>query len=506
MARTTGRGWLPCVVLLFTADVLTSGVAGATVALASAELPQQLRYLTSAEYDLLDELFRVHVAYFLSSEVVTHFGFPMTAYKVGNRARFGYSNPTEWGYTWQSWIAAAERNVITQGEALIKLKQALSVLEQLQQDSGQSYRGFPYPFYKMTDPGGKDLPAPHRDPDPNVPSGDNALLYASLVILEGWARRVGDVELQELAARIRARMDFRIFLSSTDGRCLWLAHTLNALTGALSSSKWDIYADEGGVVAWIAFLSGAIDVEQYLRLTACQHRRRVSWTSCVGETYIVEEGAWFNAMFTWGVRSLAGFPIGDFDAPESLRCPYSKKSLVPAVQAHLAYGDCIGIDHPAFSDAMSQAEDGRGLVGWLQDWFFPPNLARVVGARPRHAVPHALFVPFNALPDLPEETKTRLISEIVELKTDRAGYYHDIGPFGFGFEVLASPYADDVDYAGADDGRGVFETLSHAYIALSLFNALQLCEGRPTFVDFAREVPGYEEALRIALRLLYPSP
>jgi hypothetical protein len=45
-------------------------------------LKQQQKYLKPEEYALLEEMFRVHLNYFLSPEVITGFGFPMTAYKV----------------------------------------------------------------------------------------------------------------------------------------------------------------------------------------------------------------------------------------------------------------------------------------------------------------------------------------------------------------------------------------------------------------------------------------
>jgi len=464
---------------------------------------QKQMYLEPQEYAVLDEMFRTHMKYFLSPEVITVFGFPMTAYKVGNRARFGYSNPTEWGYAWQAWIAAAERGIIPKADVASRLKQALTTLEGLQQNPGENHQGLPYPFYKMTTPDGKDLSAPYHDPYPEIPSGDNALLYASLLIVEGWGRKIEDQVLWEQADRIRKHMNFRGFLRQK-GSFLYLAHTLNAETGRLSPSNWDIYADEGGVVTWVAYLSESISFEEYKTLTECQHRRSASWTSCTGEKYTVKEAAWFNAMFTWSVRSLAGFPIGSFDVPEGTKSLYSKESLVPTAQAHLAYGDCVGVDHPAFSDAMSQAENGKGLVGWIQGWFIPPNLAGQVGIAPRHVVPHAFFVPFNALPDLPPETRARLVAEIVELKEDRAGYYHNSGLYPFGFEVIASPHKDDMNYKGADDGRNVFETLSESYTVLSLFNALQLSDGKPTFHSFAAEVPGYEDKVREVLRYLYP--
>jgi hypothetical protein len=467
------------------------------------QVVQQHNHLKPEEYVVLDEMYRVHMNYFLNTETTTAFGFPMTAYKVGNRARFGYSNPTEWGYAWQAWIAAAERGIISKAEAASRLRKALTTLEALQQNSDEIYQGLPYPFYKMTDPDGRDLPTPHRDPDPNIPSGDNALLYASLLIVEGWGRKLGDQTLWEQAQRIRERMNFRMFLRRS-GSCLSLAHTLNANTGQLSTSNWDIFADEGGVVAWIAYLSSSVSFDEYKTLTGCQHRRSANWTSCTGQTYIVKEAAWFNAMFTWSVRSLAGFPIGAFAVPDGTQSLYSKESLVPTARAHLVYADCVGIDHPAFSDAMSQAENGQGLVGWIQGWFIPPNLAGQVGSAPRHAVPHAFFVPFNALPDLPPETRDRLVAEILELQEDKAGYYHDSGPYPFGFEVIASPRKDDINYKGADDGRNIFETLSESYTALPLFNALQLSDGKPTFYTFTAEVPGYEGKVREVLQYLYP--
>jgi len=476
----------------------------AIVPVESQQMDKEHLYLKPEEYNTLNEMFHVHINYFLSSDIITAFGLPMTAYKVGNRARFGYSNPTEWGYAMEAWIAASERGVISRKDAASRLKTALTTLDSLQRDPEQNYKGLFYPYYKMTDPKGRDLPMPYHDPNPNIPSGDNALLYASLIIVEGWAERIGDTELSTLARTIRERMAFRIFLNSHYGK-LYLAHTLDAHTGELSRSRWDIFADEGGVVTWIAYFSNSITFREYLNLTNCQYRKAADWKSCKGVTYHVAEAPWFNAMFTWGVRSLAGFPIGSFDSPVGVSSTYSRESFVPAVQAHLAFGDCLGVDYPAFSDAMSQAEHGRGLVGWLQDWYIPPNIpGRVMDRPPRHIVPHAFFVPFNALPDMPPELIKRLIAEIQELKQDAAGYYHDSGEYPFGFEVIASPYRDDIEYAGADDGRNVFETLSEAYIVLSLFNALQLDQGKPTFVAFAMKVPQYTERLIKVLWWLYP--
>jgi len=465
---------------------------------------QALAYLEQAQFGFLEQVFETHMNYFLSGEVVPNSGIPCTAYKVGNRARFGYSNPTEWGYAMQAWIAAAERGLVPANWAVERLESAVATIEALQLDPAQTFNGLPYPFYKVVDSEGHDLPIPRRDPDSNVPSGDDALLYASLVVVQGWAEVRGYTDLARAAQNVTGRMAFRPFLHS-EGGDLFLAHTLDATSGALSSSNWDVYADEGGMVAWVAFLSGSITLEEFQQITQAQHRRAARWTADSGETYVVQEAAWFNAMFPWAVRSLGGFPIQDTECPENVTSSYARESLIPAANACLALGDQLGITHPAFSDAMSQARNGRGLVGWIQGWYIPPNLAgRVLRVAPTDVTPHALFVPLNALAELSDEQLNRWLDEIAKLMTDKAEYYHATGEYPFGFEVTASPWADDLAYTGADDGRPVFETLSAAYTVLSLFNALQLSEGNPTFTWFARQVPGYEGKLEAVLAFLYP--
>lgn len=465
---------------------------------------QDLSYLSPDQVDVLEETFETHMNYFLSDKVIPRSGIPCTAYKAGDRARFGYSNPTEWGYAMQAWIAAAERDLVSVGWALERLTTAVATIEALQLDPTQTYNGLPYPFYKVVDSEGHDLPLPQREPDSNVPSGDDALLYSSLVIVQGWATARGHTGLAAAASDVSGRMDFRPFLRA-QGNNLFIAHTLNADSDTLSPSNWDVFADEGGMVAWVAFANGSITLEEFKQVTRSQHRRSAHWTADSGETYVVQEAAWFNAMFPWAVRSLGGFPIQIAECPENTTSLFARESLVPTAGAHLALGDQLGIDHPAFSDAMSQARGDDGLVGWIQSWYMPPNLpGQVLRFVPTDVTPHALFVPLNAITELPEEQLGRWIEEVVELMTDEAEYYHATGEFAYGFEVTASPRANDLAYAGANDGRPVFETLSAGYTVLSLFNALQLSEGGPTFTWFARQVPGYDGKLQAVLAFLYP--
>ena len=483
--------------------MIIGGLVGAFLQLES-NAAQTAGSASATHIELLEQLFGTHMNYFLSDEVIPSHGIPCTAYEVGDRARFGYSNPTEWGYAMQAWIAAAERGLVSADWALERLESAVATINALQMDPEQSFNGLPYPFYKVVDSEGYDLSLPRREPDPNVPSGDDALLYASLIIVLGWSETNGFTELGDAVQAVTGRMDFRAFLRPK-GTALFLAHTLDATTGKLSQSNWDIYADEGGMVAWVAFASESITFEEFQQVTQAQNRQAATWTAESGETYTVAEAAWFNAMFPWAVRSLGGFPIQDAECPGNVTSLFARESLIPAASAHLSLGDQLGIAHPAFSDAMSQARDGKGLVGWIQNWYMAPNLTgRNLWTVPSDVTPHAFFVPLNAIAELSEQQLKRWVDEIVELQTDEAGYYHDTGEFPFGFEVTASPSLNDRGYTGADDGRPVFETLSQAYIVLSLFNALQLAEGKPTFTWFARQVDGYDAKLQSALTFLYP--
>lgn len=485
------------IITIFVISLLLGSLYPLRTLATSSEYSTSEGYLSDSEYDLLTELFETHLQYFFSNMVITSHGLPLTAYKPNDRARYGWSNPTEWGYYLQAMIAASERGIISQTEAVDRIAITINSMIALQEDPNQNYSGMFYPFYTVVDSNGVDLPMPVHDANTWIPSGDLALLFASLTIAEGWAKGIGNVTLETGIQSVKNNMDFRMFLFE-EGDNLYLSHLKNAQNGELSPSRWDVLADESGVVIWVAYLSDSITFEEFKALTRSQIREPASWQDCMGTLHTVKEAAWFNAMFPWGVRSLAGFPIGAFDSPSGLTSSYSTESFIPTFKAHWVYGDCLGIDYPFFSDAMTQ-----GLVGS----YTPPNLAnQKPDDPPDHVMPHAIFVPLNTLPDMDLATKNRLFEEIEEIKNDMAGYYHNTeDTYPFGFEVVASPYKDDLSYTGADEGRPIFETLSQAYIVLSLFNALQLEDHEATFYDFAAQVPGYEQKIQLVLNFLYPT-
>src|SRR3989338_3476661 len=80
------------------------------------------------QYAFFQDQFKTHMNFFLSNASITKFGLPLTALKVGDRARYAYSNPTEWGYALQAFIAGAERDIITDAHAATKLNTSLQTI------------------------------------------------------------------------------------------------------------------------------------------------------------------------------------------------------------------------------------------------------------------------------------------------------------------------------------------------------------------------------------------
>ncbi|MFA5930885.1 MAG: GLUG motif-containing protein [archaeon] len=443
--------------------------------------------LSTQQYNDLSAIMNTHFDYFLSSTAVTVYGMPVGAYKVGDRSRFGYSNPTEWGYLLQAYIAAAERGKITKSAALAKITTTLNTVKALQDTAGQNYNYLFYPYYKVTASyyPGVDV-FPYHDSSPDIPSIDNGLFYQSLVIVDGWAIDNNYSALSTLSKSIYSRMKFDGFIF-TQGTNKYAAHIINANTGLRGASKWDVYADEGGLMAVIEYLSGSTDLSTFTTLISSQMRSSATWNGIT-----VKEAAWFSSMFTWGVRSLAGIPV--------IGTSYSKDSFVPATEAQLAYGTLLGVTYPGFSDAMTQ-----GFVGY----YLPPNLSgQVPSTAPAHSTPHAFFLPLNVLPDLKQTTLDILMTKISMVKDDNAGYYFNTGTYPFGFVVTTSPYANQTSYNGVNtsDGKNIFETLSQSYIALSAFNALQYQDGSKDFQYFLKKVPGVKSKVDSVQNVLYNIP
>lgn len=445
-------------------------------------------FLNPEQHELLEEMLDTQLNYFLSSDVITKSGLPLGGYKEGDRGRFNYSNPTEWGYTFLCWIVAAERGRLSESEAVAMIEKALNTLTALQNNPAQNYQQLFYPYYYVANRNGQDLDMPYHDANLQIPSIDNGFLYTSLLITEGWAKSRGLTTLQDKANSISSKMHFRMFLKSDENQ---LYHTINAANNMFSSSKWDVYSDEGGIMDWIAYLSNSVTLNEYSLIINKMSRAPRSWNDIN-----VTEAAFFNAMFTWSLRSLSGFPVATWET--GIQNLYSKDSFVNDVKAHLVYGNLLGIDYPAFSDSMTQP----GMTGR----YTPPNITNTVPTViPVHVVPHAFFVPLCIGPDLELTLLSKVMTKILELKNDTAGYYHYgfDGHKPFGFEVTASPYMNKTGYGGVE-ARYVFETLSASYTLLSTYQGLTINDGTRNLLHFASYLDGYSQKVTDVLTYLYP--
>jgi hypothetical protein len=439
--------------------------------------------------------------YWLTNQVVhSSAGLPLTALKIGDRARYGYSNPTEWGYGIQAVVAAQQRGLITEANATNRLDKALSAMRTFQNDTNQFKYGLFYPYYTMTQTNGTDNAFPYHDSDPWLPSGDCALTYSSVNVIEGWLTWKGHTNLASKAADVKNAMSFTNAYFETDGGTKgWIAHQINATNGTLSAASWNIYADEGGMVNFVAGpLSGSISSNQWQKVMNTQRRASATWNG-----YTVEEAALYNSMFTWPQRALVGFP----QFGNSKERVFGVYSFVPSMGAHLAFAASTNVDYPGFSAAMTQSYTNAAMVEWVQNSFVPPNLDGKTNYSIPHIVPHGLFVPACAVDALDEDVLKTWYSKWVLLMCDNTGVWHPTySQDPYGFEVVAHKNMNQgTNYQGADAGRYVFESLSQAYIALSLYEGLQRYGDGKTWTWFANSVPGYTNKTAEYLNYAYPN-
>ncbi|MFH0953619.1 MAG: Ig-like domain-containing protein, partial [Verrucomicrobiota bacterium] len=445
--------------------------------------------------DMLLTVLDTSLNFYLSTNAVHHDGFPLTALKVTDRPRYGYSNPTEWGLAIQAWIAAAEIGKIAKTSAAARIETSLNTMLALQADPSQFKYGLFYPYYTVVGADGRDVPFPYHDAYHELPSGDCALLWGSVNVAEGWLRQNGFTQIVAKAVSMKDAMDFRSCYRVLGGTNYGIAMLINADTGNLSASTWNNWADEGGLVNAVSYTAGSTTLDEFDLILSCQNRPPRTWSGVT-----TRESAWFSAAFTWPQRTMLGFPMFG-DARERI---YGIYSFIPAGRGHFLYADYAGIDYAGFSDAMTQTWLGQALVAR----YAPPNIPNIVEPTPpAHIQPHGLFVWFGALDVLEDSFVERAFELAVLLKNDSKGYWHaSYSQDPYGFEVVASPYMNDAGYNGADDGRFIFETLSQSYTVLPIYEGLQRMSGNRTFQSFASQVPGCTNTTDLLIQRAYPNP
>jgi hypothetical protein len=472
---------------------------------------------SEAEVALLDTVLKDHFAYFNDPEVIIH-GLPNGALKKDQPGRLGVSNPTEWGYAMQSWVIMAQTGHITTTEVVAKLQQAFNTMKALQADPTQFTHGMFYPYYKMrTETGEKQFPA--RTDYTELPCGDDALLYASLVVVEGFLRGNKYIAEAETCAQIRGRFDFTQCLHVTDcngptngqkaagvqgGDHFWsIPLTVNANTLEKNSYNWNVWADEGGLVAMIVAMTGAVTAEQYESLVRQQQR----YSPCQSwEGISVGHAAFFNSVFTLPTRSMLGF--GTLFSSPYLH-EFAVRTVLPTFRAHQKLKKKLGIDYMGASDAMTQGANSNPDRVYGSYAYWPPNNMydcrrgksmmenqctwcagnQIEGIKDPvdKVVPHGNTAAFLVAAMMEQSLFKAWLEDTKLLMTDAAGIYAP----GYGFEVMAPARRTPPGgtYIGAAAGRGIWESLSHGYTILSMYEGLATMSRRYELVKAEGLVP-----------------
>jgi hypothetical protein len=476
-----------------------------------------------AEVAFLDTVMKDHFAFFNDPDEIVH-GLPLDALKKDNPRELTDSNPCEWGYAMESWIIMVETGAMKDVDAVKKLQNSFTTLETLQQDPNQFAHGLFYPYYTLLakDTGKKQFP--QRTAYAELPCGDDALFYASLMLVQGWLESRSFKREASQAADILGRMDFSHCIRKTDcnaagngletsagegkGDKFWsVPLTVNAETMAKHPFNWNVWADEGGLVAMIVTLTGAANDTQYESIVRQQHR----YSPCTHwEGITVGHTAFFNSVFTLPTRSMLGF--GTLFASPYYH-EFAVRSVLPAFRAFQKLKRKLGVDYMGPSDAMSmmpKAHPGKFYGSYA---YWPPN--NMYDCRKGKStmenqctwckgiqyeglddpfdmvVPHGSMASFLVAAMMEKSQFTAWIEDTKRLVTDWSEVYKP----GYGLEVLAparrTPRGGKFD--GAYNGRGIWESLSHGYTVLSMYEGLATMRRRFELIKKEKTIPGNYE-------------
>lgn len=484
---------------------------------------------SEAEVALLDTLLKDHYEFFLDPEEIIH-GIPMDALKKENPRQLTDSNPCEWGYAMEAWLVMVETGSLKAEDAVKRLKETFSTLETLQNDPDEFALGLFYPYYRLRSKESGEKLFPKNTGYDELPCGDDALLYASMMVVQGWLKGKKFDEEAEQCGRILGKMDFSHCVRETDcnaggngledgsgsggGDKFWsVPLTINAHTKKKNSYNWNVWADEGGLVAMIVALNGAVDNSQYESIVRQQQR----YSPCTHwEGITVGHSAFFNSIFTLPTRSMLGF--GTLFSSPYLH-EFAVRSVLPSFRAHQKLKRTLKVDFIGPSDAMSmmpKAHPGKFFGSYA---YWPPN--NMYDCRQGKTtkenqctwckgvqyeglddpfdliVPHGNMASFLVSAMMERSQFSAWIDDTKKLITD----WSEVYTAGYGMEVVgpAKRTVRGASFDGAYDGRGIFEALSHAYTVLPMYEGLATMRRR---YELAKEeglkVPGSFEPPKYA--------
>merc|ERR1719453_2322588 len=86
----------------------------------------------------------------------------------------------------EAWIIMAETGALTPEEAVAKINETFQTLATLQSNDNEFSHGLFYPYYRLRSKEGGGKVFPTRTEYKELPCGDDALLYASMMLVRGW--------------------------------------------------------------------------------------------------------------------------------------------------------------------------------------------------------------------------------------------------------------------------------------------------------------------------------
>jgi len=244
-------------------------IIGATLAMASVPLVSSL----TANEEFLCSVANDTWSYFNASTTSTTasscynctvlgHGFPRGSKDITSNSA-GYSaNVAEAGFYMSSVVSAYELGFIDSAAAMKKLRQTLDTLYYLQGNASESYKGLFYQWYNT------DSAKPKRTSDYRIPSVDNAWLALSLVAVNRFAYERGNATLENLSSAILKKMNFSFLFNENNAlnqpsnneagdstnpyENNTFAQYYDTSTSKYSGTFWNIYGDEGRIVAFAA--------------------------------------------------------------------------------------------------------------------------------------------------------------------------------------------------------------------------------------------------------------
>lgn len=419
-------------------------------------------------------------------------GLPPTGFNAKIHSDFKWTNPTEWGYFMQGLILAAEKGKISTSDASSRIEGILNRIIDVQNDPELFHNGLLYSFYHIDSHNPKPITDAGDEAYNKLTVGDCALLWLSTNAIKGWLISNGYSSTAQKATTVMNNFNLRSgFIDN--GYDAYMAKSIFS-DGRPHEGAWDYMSDEGGMISFAAFASGAITEDEFRRVVNHLRRTPNSWGD-----YTVEEGMYYNPAFAWTIRMSAGFPFFE----SGLGSTYGMNSFIPAMESYIAFGKYLNVDYPGFSDAMSQADGDIRLVGNA----YGPSDAPHITTAPNHLMPHGLIVPLAGMRYMDQSALKAYYDALVLLRSDINNIWHDtennISASPYGFEVIMPPKINQPGYIGVNTGRFCFETLSESYSSISAWYGLQMLNGRPTFYDYAKNVNGYNDKVQRALAIMY---